>query len=162
MFNEGFELNLVTGWDISQLNKKLQMKIALISLFFFLALSCFSQSRETDKIKYDAPGIYFVLQDQDGKEITRIPEGKDVMIEYDTFFKSYDLIYKNSQGTLSMLKLEYRKEEDGIISVVDRNGNSLIVMDFLETKGGLLIVYPEKREGKTMMFLVNQAKRVSE
>src|SRR5690348_3657422 len=111
------------------------MRLTLLSVIILIALSSNAQT-DNNKITYKAEGIYFIQVDKKGNEIARKPEGQNVLLVYDKFFKSYDILYDDADGQVSNLKLEYlANEQDGSIKMKDKKDNIYYVVDLLNSIG---------------------------
>lgn len=98
------------------------------------------QSSNSDKIVYNAPGIYIVSKNPAGVELARKPIGRNVMITYDKFFKSYEILYEDENENLVRSYLEYLSEETvdkkvKMIRTRDTHGNIIMVVDLLAEIG---------------------------
>jgi hypothetical protein len=129
--------------------------IKLISyLFFTLSPITILAQQDNTKIKYRAPTIYFSMVNDKGLEVSRKIEGRDVLMFYDTLFRSYTITYNNSGNEIGVLILDYVMTlEDGSIKVTDKKNNVYYVLDFLKTAGKLKILYP-KRNGDNVVWII--------
>ena len=94
---------------------------SILLSFLFITLSTlygYSQS----KIKYIADKYEWIyINKSSGEEVSRILEGKEVNIQYDTDFKSWSISYINKEGQMGFLDLEFiQKLSDGTIKVRDK------------------------------------------
>ena len=127
------------------------MKLLLV--FLILTRAAYGQvASAPTEIHYSASGIYLVIM-QDTVEKSRKPMGKDVSITYDTFFKSYNIYYKDEDGKLNLFKLTYlgdQPNDRGVPEYKMKDGLDVeyLVLDMLYTgqlKMLLLKDYPGER-----------------
>ncbi|AFU69425.1 hypothetical protein P700755_002684 [Psychroflexus torquis ATCC 700755] len=123
----------------------------------------YSQS-EKEIIEYKADGIYVVLQNDKGEQLTKIPFGKGVFIYYDTFFKSIEILYENREGQIDAMKLLFlgEKENDGVkyLQMKDAFGGKFSVFGNIAKSGVLIIIMEKKTEdGNIMLLTITGAKK---
>ena len=134
------------------------MKVLIfISALVFTVFTSSAQSTDK-KVLYKAEGIYFIQLDKTGKEIARKPEGQDVSVHYDIFFKSYDIFYTDEDGATSILKLDYiGNGPSGSVKMKDKSNNIYYVTDLLQTIGKLKILIPKDYGNISVWMVVEKA-----
>ncbi|WP_445749558.1 hypothetical protein [Polaribacter sp.] len=138
-------------------------KYILMITLFILSNSAFSQS-EDNIIKYKAKGIYVVLQNNKGEQLTKIPFGKDVIINYDEFFKTFEILYENREGGIDAMKLLFLSEKEingtKYFKMKDKYGSLFNVFGNLERIGTLIIIMDKKDEdGNISLITIDGAKK---
>jgi hypothetical protein len=138
-------------------------KYKLLLVLFITNSYTYSQS-ENDIVKYKADGIYVVLQNDKGEQLTKIPFGKDVEIEYDTFFKKFEIAHQNRDGEFVVMVLFFLSEEEhnGVkfLQMKDNYGNKFYVLGNMDKIGILIIIFDKKDEdGNTRLLTIEGAKR---
>lgn len=138
-------------------------KSTLFFVFLIINSLVYSQS-ESSILKYKADGIYIVLQNNKGEQLTRIPFGKDVEIEYDTFFKTFDITYVDREGSIDGMELLFLsdREYDGVKyhQMKDEHGNIYNVFGNVDKTGKLLLILDKKDEdGNLILLVIEQAKK---
>src|SRR5438270_11207137 len=111
----------------------------IFSLFILLFVNtCAKCQNEQSTLHYKADGIYMVF-DEGAKEVNRVPLGKNVNIDYDTFFKSYSIWYTNEEGKLQNVFMKYIlvDTKTHLIKMSDRNETMYYVndIDYVKEKG---------------------------
>lgn len=138
-------------------------KHTLFLVLFIVNSFAYSQS-ENNIIKYKADGIYIVLQNDNGEQLTKIPFGKNVEIEYDTFFKTFEIQYQNREGGIDVMKLLFlsEKEIDGVklFQMKDDFGTTYNVLGNIDKIGKLIIIFDKKNEdGNITLLTIEGAKK---
>ena len=90
------------------------MRNLSLCLTLLLSLSLNAQDPEIEKLNREnnvfyAESIYFVAVDSNNVILTEKPWGNKVIVLNDKFFKSYQVIYTNSDGALEFMKFDYLK-----------------------------------------------------
>ena len=92
--------------------------------------------------------------------------GKDVMIFYDIFFKSFTIIFVDENGLTNPMHLEYlndEKNKDNIpeTKMRDKFGSIYYVINALDLFGQLKMLIPKEYPGgKISWVVINKAKKV--
>ncbi len=131
------------------------MKYIILLLFVVSSIG----AKDTNSISYDAPGAFFVYYAADHTEVFRKPFGKEIEIYYDTFFKSYTLIYTNSEGRDLSVKFDYTGEnqEQHCTYATDNGGGKWYIYDDLKNHGFLRIFNSEQSAGRDWCILIENA-----
>ena len=126
----------------------------LLSTFILTLYFNAIPSLQQEKKEYTTTGVYLIINDLEGKEISRKPLGKDAMITYDIFFKKYNIAYVNSEQELEFMKFEYqRTDSDNRVISKDPFGNEFFIYDQLESNGKLLCIQTKLVNGYLSMIL---------
>lgn len=149
----------------------MNIKILLTRLSLFLILLHFTTTlycqKSDTKTSYKAPGIYIVTL-KNGVEELRKPIGNNVTITYDSFFKSFFILYTNEDGISESLDLEYLKDEDfmkGVktVKMIDKFKNIYYVVNLLAEIGKLKILVPkEYSDGSTAWIFIEDSKKITQ
>ena len=116
----------------------------MVRLIVFISLCCltlttYSQSNENE-IKYVSKSMHLKVVDKNFKEVSLVPMSDFVGIVYNKFYKSYVIVPVMEDG-IGEIKLSYlKKEADGSIRTVDKDGAIHYVFDDLATNGTLRIL----------------------
>lgn len=136
------------------------MKMYILLVILLIGNNYMYSQSDNDIVKYEANGIYVVLQNDKGEQLTKIPFGKLVIINYDKFFKTYEISYKDREGEISAMKLLFlsEKEYDGVryIQMKDDFGNKYNVFGNIENSGTLLIIFDKVNEDGNITLLTIQ------
>lgn len=132
-----------------------------IAIGFFILTFHLSLLSQNNLIHYSGGIVNQVfLSAQTGEEITEIPTGKDCMVAYDTFFKQYTLIWKNSTGGSNMVTYKYIQDlEDGWLKVEDTESGTVCKMKDLLSDSGALVFQVYEDDEKVGLFIVEDLKR---
>jgi hypothetical protein len=113
----------------------------ILTFLSTLILTLSNTYGQTDNnINYKDGLMYLIAVDKNGNEVGRKPIGQKVEISYDTFFKSYYIVFYDTDGAYSYYKYEYIKKEGYIIKMTDKYKNSFFVVDSLKEDGKLSIL----------------------
>lgn len=94
-----------------------------------------SFSQESDKIKYQASGVYFMFQDPETKKVlSKVPAGRDVILVYDTFFKKWEVMWTAENGALEMSTFHYVMDAESSTKVMDNHGATFYLFNYLAEK----------------------------
>ena len=109
------------------------------TLFILLFVdTCANCQSEQSTLHYKADGIYMVFYDGE-KEVNRVPLGKNVNIDYDSFFKSYSIWYTNEEDKLQNVFMKYIliDTKTHLIKMSDKNETMYYVNDinYVKDKG---------------------------
>lgn len=107
------------------------MKKAFLILTLNLFLFCNGQDNKNKKnyyIKYN----YLIVTDSKNSTITK-PNGIDVRIVQDTFFKTFEIVYTNDKSEIEVLNLQFIREiKPDYWLMKDSFGNKFYVFNHLE------------------------------
>ena len=96
--------------------------------------------------------INVTVTNQNNEIVMRKPEGKNVKIEFDKFFKTYYITYYDDRGSYVYLNLSYLTGEmvndEHVWRMHDQNKNYFIVADQIKTKNRLVITVETKLGGE--------------
>ena len=112
-------------------------RLSAILLLMQISISGYSQ----DKIKYTGTTIEMIYYSKSNNEtIDTTPMGKPVELVYDTFFKSWLIIYYNEKKERQSMKLKYiQKAPDDIDVMKDSLNANFAVINSIKTDKALLI-----------------------
>jgi len=112
------------------------------------ALKLLGQANK-DKVRYEAEYIY--RQSLEIFDMGRIPEGCNVVILYDLFFKTYRIAYDNKSDKRVHLDIDHLSDSS-YVSVPVSNGVRVYRVSYnLDSDGILILDYKEKSEGLNMV-----------
>ena len=125
------------------------MKKLIITAILFFSTIAYAQ----DKINYNEGQAFCYIFNNKHELLKEIPMGKNVTVEYDTFFKSYYIFLKVEDGMMRFDLKFINKLNDGLLSYVDKGTseqNHYFLDDSLKTNGTLTIINQDKitKEGK--------------
>jgi hypothetical protein len=126
-----------------------------IGIFIFTSIFSFGQSNN-DKIRYKGVGFYMHFIAESGEKTTH-PYGKEYILTYDKFFKSYTIHYKDENDQMKSLSFKYHSGEGDLTKVEDSYGSFYYVTDFLSTHGKLILIFDRKVEGITTALTFENA-----
>lgn len=133
------------------------MKKSNIFLFLILMSNLIYSQSEKNELNFEANGIYIVLQNTRGEQLTKIPYGKEVEVSYDVFFKKIAITYINREDQIAGLELFYlsEKEVNGVkyFQMKDDFGNIYNVLGNIEKIQTLLIIFDKKNEDGNITLL---------
>lgn len=134
-------------------------------IFTILLLLGFMQINAQQNItKFTGGEIYLYASDtKTGEQIFRKPYGKILSIEYDSFYKSYYILFQMENGATGF-GLEYINEfkvPDGVSYRMKEKGKSIYydVFDRLEKSGIMIIINREEIAGATMSYQIVNCKK---
>lgn len=130
----------------------------LLLTFYFTAISLFSN----DVTIYKTKVIRQMVQNFSTRKVEFIPLGKDVVLIYDKYFKSYRISYTNAKLAKENLNLYYVQEDAKGMSVygfIMKDDNDVLykVSENLEKEGRLRIIpveQPDDWKGKLELSIV--------
>ncbi|WP_283636668.1 hypothetical protein [Aquaticitalea lipolytica] len=121
------------------------------SILILFTLCLLTETNAQDKVRYTAPMIEIVMI-ENNEIVMRKPEGKNVKIEFDKFFKTYYITYYDDRGSYVYLNLSYLTGEmvndEHVWRMHDQNKNYFIVADQIKTKNRLVITVETKLGGE--------------
>lgn len=119
---------------------------SLISITLLLGLGA---DRQDDSKFYERNNMYLLAMDQEGRNVKSIkPLGRNVLIHYKPFFKSYYIVYDGADGQSYPLNLEYLYTNSrGNKIVQSKDGLKLEVLDNLHKNGDLSLISVEPITG---------------
>ena len=87
--------------------------------------------------------------------------GRNVIVNYDKFFKSYYIIFENEKGVLSSISLSFLKNEGkGIITMKDKSNSIFHVFDKLNSIGKFYMVYDKSVDGLMALVLIEDVYKI--
>lgn len=120
------------------------------NILILFTLCFLTEANAQDKVRYTAPMMEIVMIEND-EIVLRKPEGKNVKIEFDKFFKTYYITYYDERGSYVYLNLSYLTGEmvndEHVWRMYDQNKNYFIVADQIKTKNRLVITVETKLDG---------------
>lgn len=138
------------------------MRYAFLVFLCSYSMSIFSQNFDPEKVNkenniFGAESMYMVLLDSNNVVKTEKPWGKNITILNDKFFKSYEIIYTNSEGALEYIFFDYLKgKESGSTYFIERESKQEYV--FFDTvkdnQPTYIFARSEKIKGFTMFFAI--------
>jgi hypothetical protein len=132
---------------------KFNLLIAILIFSYNFSLG----QNSKDKTCYKAPGIYLVVKDKEGVIKSTVPMGKNIVIYYDHFYKSYHLIYEFKDGITEM-KLNYIQDYDAkIVKMVDEIDEIYYVEDYLASNGTLNMLKVKEISGLIGVLSISNA-----
>ena len=140
------------------------MKKAIFVYLLLVLGSITAFGQKSDKVKYSGGEIYRVTKDSSsGRETSRVPYGKVMAIEYDTFFKKITCLFKVSEGVTGFT-LEYVRDAEnsssGMMIMYDRkSGEKYYVINNLNCNGTMLMTLTRELEGEMVSFYFTGVKR---
>lgn len=112
---------------------------------------------QTQKLKYTSGDIYLVAQDAKTKKIImERPYGKILSIEYDLFYKSYNILFEIPEGVTSF-SVRYLKTMDTdalLMQDISKPEDFYYVSDRIKENGVLLLLNKNKIEGHYMSYKI--------
>lgn len=123
-------------------------KLVITAVLFFSTIT-YAQ----DKINYNEGQAFCYFFNNKHEMLKEIPMGKNVTVEYDTFFKSYYILLKVEDGMMRFDLKFINKLNDGSLYYTDK-GNSVqnhyFLDDSLNKNGSLTMINQDKitKEGK--------------
>lgn len=100
---------------------------------------------DNNTVFYKDGVIKLIILAPNGEKVTNKGFGKYVSVSKDVFFKSYDILFEDENGSLKRFKLTYLhdvpKKENPSIKVEDTNGVLYNLIDELQEKGTLTFFY---------------------
>lgn len=133
------------------------LKYNFLFFIFFLTYNHAICQNNDGKTCYKAFGIYVDAKDSEGNIKSTIPLGKDVVIYFDHFYKSYHLMYKFQDG-LTEMKLNYIKSlDEEIVKMIDDLKEMYYVADSLAVDGSLIMIKEEEISGLYAVLRINNA-----
>lgn len=130
--------------------------ITLCLLVFTLLTNVYSQSTST-KISYLSNSMHVLATDKNNKEVTTIPLSNSVLIDYDTFYKSYTIVCMTDDGLANMKFSYVQTEPNGTIRMMDKDGNIHYVIDKLKESGSLKIRRAKIVNGLSSWYIIKDA-----
>ena len=138
-------------------------KTILIYVLLVLgSVTVFGQN--SDKINYSGGEIYRVTKDRSSeRETSRVPYGKVMAIEYDTYFKKITCLFKVSEGETGFTLEHARDGENsstGMMIMYDRkNSERYYVINNLNSYGAMLMTLTRELNGEMVSFYFTGVKR---
>lgn len=129
------------------------MKRIITILLFGLSINLYAQ-----KIKYTGGEVYLVFKEaKTNKEVMNQPYGKILSIEYDTFYKSLDVLIQLQQGATGLI-LKHIKELDnnqGVLMQESSTGELYYVFNQIDKIGKMVITFSKSpSEGVIASYLI--------
>ena len=154
--------NQITFKKATQMKTK---QIAIILVFaLFYGNTGITQSK-SDKLYYESDIINFIAtKEKTGEEVLRKPMGKNVLIIYDTIFKSYTISSLNEDGKTEFFSFKYKpefkeSEIQNVKKMEDSYGNTWYIIDQLNSVGRLKILDARlRKDGLVAWFIIENAK----
>ena len=132
------------------------MKNFFLLIILLINLSALSQN--DSKTYYSAKAIHISFIDNAGKILLNKPDGNNVEIIYDNFFKSYYITYYTEDNKYVYNKYSYiRENEYGTKTMYDDNNNKNIfhVTDSVVKDSRIVIQLDQKINGLTCFYIIS-------
>ncbi len=112
--------------------------------------------------KKDYSGGEFYMVHIDGKtnqEISSIPMGRNVLLSYDTFFKSYSIGYSDQNNTFKYMQFTYYGSDETSYKLMKMKGRDDLIWgavdNLLDSEGKIMfIALGETKDNKSIMFKI--------
>ena len=119
-----------------------------------ILLTTISLSSQNETISYQGTGAFIQKIDvKTGKTINDIPHGKNPIVVYDRFFKSYKISYELESGKRLTLDFKF-VEQDGELITMTCNDHVYLLADKIKTHKELFFLRVDEDNKEHSMALV--------
>lgn len=129
------------------------------TFFFLLLISISGICQNNNEITtYKNGSLYMEMYKENMDLVSRKPIGKDVWIYYEKFFKYYQIGFIAEDGQSSRMKLSYVAEYDNGDFLMEYQGDSYQVSDYIEREGIILIKCNKQTDGYIAVLVIEGLK----
>ncbi len=107
-------------------------KYKILLLLVVLIIPHLILSQNSSKVEFEGGEIYLIAKDAEtDKQIFKKPIGRVINIEYDSFYKSYQIFYNYKNEGATFLKFEHLEDTEMFEHLEDTEGMEMRI--FIET-----------------------------
>ncbi|WP_417237325.1 hypothetical protein [Bizionia paragorgiae] len=125
-------------------------------IFLIIIFPLLGIAQNNTKIKYRTVAAITSLMNSEGEIVFQKTIGKDPIIVFDPFFKSYSITFTEENGDVAEIFLSYREPS----LYADTFDSTYNIIDTLANGGDLILILTKKLESHTSILMFITATKI--